>query len=212
VNYKKKIRVIPVVLFKEGRIVQSKNFSRHMPIGNAHHILDRLSSWSADEVVYLDISRNNNWQQRKDIKQYKSSNLFDLLKNISKHVFMPFSVGGKISTIENAKKILNNGADKVVINSQAYKEPSFIKKLAEEFGSQSVVVSIDVKKKVDSWVVYIDNGKYCTETCLSKYLDIVQNNLAGEIIINSIDKDGAGNGYDIDLIKQCLRRTACNFI
>ena len=120
---------------------------------------------------------------------------------------MPLTFGGGITTVEMARKILKSGADKFSINTKAIKDPLFIKKCANEFGSQSVVVSIDCKKNGENYSIYINNGRDKSEKNLLDWLDEVQKLGAGEILINSIERDGTGKGYDYKLAHKVVSKS-----
>jgi len=198
-----KIRLIPVVLLRNGVIVQSKGFKRYQVLGNPSSIVCRLSNWFSDELIYLDISKTPNYDLRRDDLNYSNhDNILEILKEISRKCFMPLTFGGRITSVKDIYDRLVLGADKISINSQAFKTPNLIEKGAKEFGSQCIVVSIDAKKKENfSWEVFVDGGKTSTGVCPIKWAIDAQNRGAGEILINSIDNDGMGNGYDFDLIQ-----------
>ena len=142
----KKKRLIPVLLLQNGYLVQSKGFNSFQNLGNPVHAVKRLSQWGSDELIYLDISRNNNYDIKRDDLKYKNNpNFLSIIKEISKVTFMPITIGGKIKTLKDVEKRLKVGADKVAINSAVLKNPNLINEIAKEFGSQSLVVSIDVK-------------------------------------------------------------------
>jgi len=198
-----KIRLIPVILFRNGLVVQSKGFKRYQALGNPSTIVWRLSNWHSDELVYLDISREPKYDLRRDDLKHKNiKNIIDILKEISIKCFMPLTFGGRIQNLDDIYQRITSGADKISINSQAIKTPELIEDASKEFGSQCIVISIDAKKIDDcKWKVYIDGGKTPTEYSPAQWAVEAQNRGAGEILLNSIDQDGMGNGYDIELIK-----------
>ena len=199
-----KIRVIPVILLKNGRIVQSKNFNRHQVLGTPSVIVGRLSNWFADELIFLDISRKKVYDlNRNDLNFSNHNNILAIIKEISKKCFMPLNVGGGISRLEDIEQRLSCGADKVTINSHAINNPEFVEIAAKEFGSQCIVISIDVKKEKNMWRVYTNCGKIKNEDVINVSKNM-ENSGAGEILINSIDNDGAGKGYDIELNKKIV--------
>ena len=157
-------RIIPVLLLKNGILVRSRSFSFHQMMGNHIEQVKRFSQWKADEIVYLDISRDDNYglennrnvigssSSKSEVVKKSHGNFIEIISDLSRICRVPLSVGGKIKTLEDIKKRLKAGADKVVINSAAIDNPEFIKKAAREFGSQCIVVSIDVKKtSIDKW-------------------------------------------------------------
>ena len=197
-----KIRLIPTVLIKNGLLVQSKAFKRHQILGNPSSILWRLTNWYSDEVIYLDISRDDVYDLNRDDLNFKNiHNIHEIIKEVSKKCFMPLTIGGKIRKLDHIYQRLNSGADKVSINTQAFRESTFIEKAAKEFGSQCIVVSMDAKvNNSGGWSIYIDGGKTPTDETPQKWAVKAQNLGAGEILLNSIDRDGIGKGYDIELI------------
>jgi len=210
-----KTRIIPVLLLKNGILVRSQNFSLHQLMGNHIEQVDRFSSWKADEIIYLDITRDDNYNltniksvigssssNSKIIKQSRN-NIIDIIKDISKVCRVPLTIGGKIRSINDIKIRLKAGADKVVINSAAIENPKFIKDAAKEFGSQCIVVCVDVKKNFDnrSWDVFTGFGKNKTSLDIHEWIKLIQELGAGEILLQSIDKDGNGTGYDLELLR-----------
>jgi len=208
-----KTRLIPVLLLKNGILVRSSNFTLHQLMGNHIEQVKRYSEWKADEIIYLDISRDNNYaldsinntigssSSKSKVVQNSKKNMIDIIKDISKSCRIPLSVGGKIKNLEDIKLRLNAGADKVVINSSAIDNPDFIKKAALEFGSQCIVVSVDVKKTDhNNWKIYKNFGQYLTDLDLKRWIETIQKNGAGEILVQSIDRDGTSTGYDLELL------------
>lgn len=203
-----KIRIIPVVLFKNGMIVQSKKFEMHQRVGIPAPILDRLCSWNVDEVIFLNISNNQKLDFSRDDLNFKNiDNFQNIIKHISKHAFMPLTVGGGIKSINQINEYFKYGADKICINSEAVSNPNLIKKASEKYGSQSIVISIDVKKIKNNYIVFSENGKTNTNIEISEHIKNINNIGAGEILVNSIDRDGAGKGYDKILLNKILSLT-----
>ena len=201
----KKKRMIPIVLLKNGWIVQSKNFNNYQNLGNPVTSVKRLSEWASDEIIYIDISDAEVYDQRRDDQGYANRNNFiEIIQDVSEIAFMPITIGGKIRTLQHIEKRLENGADKVCINTQAINDIGFIGRAAKEFGSQCIVVSIDAKRSKGYHKVFSEGGKNETRHTPSEWSKIVADNGAGEILINSIDNDGQGKGYDIELVKQVV--------
>jgi len=202
------LRVIPVILLKNGRVVQSKSFMRHQVLGNASLIVSRFSNWFADELIYLDISRKKHYDfKRDDLNFENKGSILEIIEDTSRKSFMPMTVGGGITTIKDVEDRLMSGADKVSINAEAFRRPKFIEECAKRFGSQCIVVSIDAKKMMDnSWEVFVGFGKEATGQNPSEWANQMEDMGAGEIIINSIDRDGQGQGYDVDLVRSVVDR------
>ena len=204
-----KKRVIPILLLKDGWIVQSKGFKKHQNIGNPMTSAIRLSEWGSDELFFLDISRDDKYDLKRDDQGYTNHKSFlEIVEEVSKHTFMPFTIGGKIKSIKDIQKRLELGADKISINTIAFEKQNIIYEAAKEFGSQCIVVSIDVKKEDGNYTIYTRNGLKKVHKNLSEQIKIFEDLGCGEILINSIDRDGSGLGYDIDLISKTCNSTS----
>jgi imidazole glycerol-phosphate synthase subunit HisF len=202
-----KHRIIPVVLLRNGIVVQSKGFKRYQALGNPHTIVRRLSDWAADELIYLDIGQVEGYDlRREDLNFPNRRNLEEILSDVAKQCFMPLTFGGGIRTLEDINLRLRAGADKVSINTQALSEPNFVRKASREFGSQCIVVSIDAKSTGEgSWEVFGRGGTVSTGWNPASWASHIESLGTGEILINSIDQDGMGKGYDIALIRSVVR-------
>jgi len=197
----KKNRLIPIVLLKNGWLVQSRGFSEYQNLGNPTNAVRRISEWGSDELIYLDISKDEQYDIRRDDQNYPNRHsFFEIINDVSKNTFMPIAVGGKINSLGDIEKRLQSGADKITINSKAINEPEFIEQSANEFGSQCIVVSIDAKINLDNYVVYDHKNSSLTKLDILEFSKQVENMGAGEILLNSVDRDGQGNGYDINLL------------
>ncbi|MDB2543601.1 imidazole glycerol phosphate synthase cyclase subunit [Woeseiaceae bacterium] len=209
----KKNRVIPVLLLKNGWLVQSREFSRHQNLGNPIDAVKRLSKWASDELIYLDISRDDLYDIRRDDQGYRNINSFlGIIESISKEVFMPMTIGGKIKNLHDIEKRLLLGADKISINTEAYKNNSLIEDAAKEFGSQCIIVSMDVKQNENGYSVFTNFGKNDTGHDPLYWSKRMESSGAGEILLNSIDRDGTGIGYDIELLDQISSKCKCPII
>lgn len=186
-------RVIPVLLLKGNGLVKSVRFREHRYIGDPVNAVRIFNDLKADELVFLDILAG---------KENRTISL-DFVKNVGEEVNMPFAVGGGIRTIHQIQDILRAGAEKVVINTQAALDPSFIRQASENFGSSTITVCIDVKKKLfgqeQAWIV---NGTKSTGKSPEEFARLMEEMGAGEIIIQSIERDGTMQGYDTDLIRK----------
>jgi len=209
----KKNRVIPVLLLKNGWLVQSREFSRHQNLGNPVDSVKRLSKWASDELIYLDISRDDIYDTRRDDQGYENIPSFlGIIEAVSKEVFMPMTVGGKIKNLHDIEKRLLLGADKVSINTEAFNNPNFIKDASKEFGSQCIVLSMDVKKTSSGDRVFKSFGQIDTGFSPLYWAKLMEDYGVGEILLNSIDRDGMGNGYDIELLNQISLECKCPII
>ncbi len=186
-------RVIPVLLLKGMGLVKSVKFKDYRYIGDPINAVKIFNDLKADELVFLDILAS---------KENRSIPL-DFVKNVGDEANMPFAVGGGIRTIGQIKEIINAGAEKVVINTYAFENPDFIKQASDEFGSSTIVVSIDVKKKMfGKNQAFTFGGKKGTGKDPVSFAKLMEEKGAGEILINSIEKDGTMTGYNLDLIKE----------
>lgn len=198
----KKKRLIPVLLLKNGWLVQSKGFSRYQNLGNPITAVKRLSEWASDEIIYLDISKDDGYDMRRDdLGHPNRHSLSEIIADVARVAFMPLTVGGRIKTLADIESRLALGADKVSINTRALEEPSFITRAANEFGSQCIIVSIDVKTVDGAQVVFSRGGTEKTPYTPTEWARMAECFGAGEILLNSIDRDGAKTGYDIPLLK-----------
>ncbi len=178
-------RIIPCLDIKNGRTVKGVNFVDLKDAGDPVELAKKYSEEGADELVFLDISATE--ERRKT--------LVDLVRNVAKAINIPFTVGGGISSVEDVSILLKNGADKVSINSSAVKNPNLINELAQEFGSQCVVVAIDAKEIDGEWIVHLVGGKVPTELNLFDWAIEVEKRGAGEILFTSMNNDGTKNGF-----------------
>ncbi|MBM0637730.1 imidazole glycerol phosphate synthase cyclase subunit [Campylobacter sp. VicNov18] len=183
-----KTRIIPCVLLKNGQLVKSIEFKDFRTIGHLTSSMRIYNARNVDELIILDIDASKNAQID-----------FESIQDLAKECFMPLTIGGGIKTLEDIQKILNLGADKIAINSQALKDPAFIAKAANRFGSQCIVCSIDVKRKGEQFCVY-DKGNLLQINPLELALEY-QKQGAGELLLTSVDFEGKAKGYDLELLK-----------
>tara|TARA_R110000824_G_scaffold388703_3_gene584368 strand:- start:1038 stop:1826 length:789 start_codon:yes stop_codon:yes gene_type:complete len=197
-----KKRVIPCIFLKGGMIVRSENFSIHQLIGNPINQVKRFSDWAADEIIYIDISTHQIYDNRRDDHMIKiSHNKFDLLSEISKNIFAPFVFGGGIRTIEDIKNVLQRGADKVVLNTGLYYDKMLLTNAVKIFGSQALVACVDYKGDF----VYFEHGNKKSSYAVREWCKILESEGIGEILLHNISRDGKGNGYDISTIQTIVK-------
>ena len=188
-----KKRLISCLLLKDGIIVQSFNFKRFLPIGKPKYAIEFASRWDVDEIILLDISASS-----KD----RLINI-STIENLSESCFVPLTIGGGISTINDVKKIISAGADKVCLNTHALKNPKLISEIANLFGVQCVVASIDVNKDLKgNYYLYSHTGEYIKESDPVQWAKKCESLGAGEIFLNAVHKDGSKEGYDTELISE----------
>jgi cyclase len=198
----KKKRLIPVLLLRNGWLVQSKGFKKYQNLGNPVFSVRRLSEWASDELIYLDISKEDKYDlRREDISHPNRRTFLEIISDVAEQTLMPITVGGRIRTLQDIEERLLRGADKIAINTEAVAKPSFIKTAAREFGSQCIVVSIDVKMVNGQFRVMTNGGLNDSSMDPVAWAKRVEEEEAGEILLNSIDRDGMKNGYDIPLLE-----------
>ncbi|MGB2342526.1 MAG: imidazole glycerol phosphate synthase subunit HisF [Flavobacteriaceae bacterium] len=178
-------RIIPCLDIKDGRTVKGINFVNLRDAGDPVELARQYAKQNADELVFLDISAT----------EQKRKTLADLVRKVAQAIDIPFTVGGGISSVDDVAVLLQNGADKVSINSAAVKEPELINKLAAKFGSQCIVVAIDAKQINGKWMVHLVGGKVPTKLDLFEWAKEVASRGAGEILFTSMDHDGTKAGF-----------------
>jgi len=178
-------RIIPCLDIKDGRTVKGVNFVDLKDAGDPVELGKRYCDEGADELVFLDITATHE----------KRKTLAALAKNIAQHLNIPFTIGGGISSVNDASYLLEAGADKISINSAAVKNPDLINQLADTFGNQFVVVAIDAKQINGEWFVFLNGGRLPTDIPLLKWAKEAENRGAGEILFTSMDHDGTKNGF-----------------
>lgn len=201
----KKKRVIPILLHKEGWLVQSKDFNDYKKLGNAQAAVKRLSDWDSDELIYLDISRNPSFTtNRSDTAAPEYNDLSELLSEVGKVARMPVTIGGGIRNLNDIESRLKAGADKVSINRGAFADPYLISSAAREFGSQCIVVSVDYIEVGSQRKMFLRNDKSDQVELLdvTSWLLKAQDAGAGEILLNSVTRDGNKCGYDIEYLDE----------
>ena len=203
----KKKRIIPLILLKNGWVVQSFGFKEYTKLGNPIKILKRLSKWMSDEVIYLDISKSQNYNLNRDDLNEKREfkNFKQIIKYVSTQSLNPITFGGSIKKIKQIEDYLYLGADKISINSICIENEKFIYEASKEFGSQCIICSIDYVKKGNFYkVVY--KGNKILDIDLTDWVKKCQDNGCGEILLNSVDRDGQKNGFDLSTIKNILKK------
>lgn len=191
-----KRRLIPSLILRDGQVVQSLNF-RHTNIihWNPVTAVDFFNKWAVDEIVILDVSLNLAHRDK----------FYEAVSGLSKKCFVPLTVGGWVTSVEEIRNLLRLGADKVTINTEAFRRPEFISEAAKFFGSQCIVVSIDVRRNgKEEPEVYIDRGRAATGASAVVWAVEAERLGAGEIYLTSIDQDGTRRGYDLDLIRNVV--------
>ncbi len=183
-------RIIPCLDIKDGRTVKGINFEHIRDAGDPVELGALYAQQGADELVFLDITATNE----------KRKTLSELVNRISHHINIPFTVGGGISSVADVQVLLQNGADKISVNTAAFKNPALISDLAKEFGSQCVVLAIDTKQEADGqWYVYLNGGRVKTDTLCTDWARQAVELGAGEILLTSMNHDGTKQGFALDI-------------
>jgi cyclase len=185
-------RVIPCLDVDKGRVVKGTNFVGLRDAGDPVELAERYDTEGADELVFLDITASHE----------KRETIVELARRTADNVFIPFTIGGGIRSVEDAQAVLDAGADKVSVNSSALARPELLTELADHFGAQCVVIAIDAKREGDGWGVYVNGGRKRVEDrdAVSWAEEGVERG-AGEILLTSMDRDGTNDGYDLELTR-----------
>jgi imidazole glycerol-phosphate synthase subunit HisF len=185
-------RIIPVLLLKNSYLVKGRQFKNHKYVGDPINAVKIYNEKEVDELIFLDVSATQKGQKID----------FDLVENIASEAFMPFGYGGGIHSIKQIKKLFNLGVEKVVINSSAFDNPELIKQASLLVGSQSIVVSMDVRSTfLGGYEVYTKNATHRTRIKALDYAKKMQDLGAGELIVCSVENEGSGVGYDLKLLE-----------
>lgn len=185
-------RIIPCLDIKDGRTVKGINFVNIRDAGDPVELGTLYAQQGADELVFLDITATN--ERRKTLSE--------LVQRIARHVNIPFTVGGGISSVEDVSVLLSAGADKISVNTAAFKDAGLLNKLADEFGSQCVVLAIDTKFEDGDWYVYLNGGRVRTDKKTIDWAKEATVRGAGEILLTSMNNDGTKNGFALDITRQ----------
>lgn len=189
-------RIIPCLDIKDGRTVKGTNFVNLRDAGDPVELGAEYAKQGADELVFLDITATN--ERRKTLSE--------LVSRIAHHINIPFTVGGGISSIEDVQVLLQHGADKISVNTSAFKRPALINELSKEFGSQCVVLAIDTKLEADGeWYVYLNGGRVKTEVTCKDWAREGVDRGAGEILLTSMNHDGTKAGFSLDITGELAR-------
>ena len=184
-------RIIPCLDVKEGRVVKGTNFVGLRDAGDPIELAKKYDDERADELVFLDITASHE----------KRGTMIEVAKNCAAQVFIPFTVGGGIRTVDDMRAMLKAGADKISVNSAAVKNPEIISEGAKKFGSQCIVLAVDAKKNETGWEVFVNGGRTPTGLDCLEWIKKAVGLGAGEILLTSMDADGTKDGYDIELTR-----------
>mgnify|MGYP001256266922 CR=1 FL=1 len=196
-------RIVPALYVKFGKLVKSYKFSKHHILGCVITQMNRFKEWDLDEIVIIDIT-NHSTKNDRNYKPGCGYHFFDLIPKISKNCFTPLSIGGGIYTLKDIHNYLNLGADRVIIGSAIFKESNLIYKSAKTFGSQAIIICLDIKKVNNQYYIAKNNGKTIIKANLKEYILNLVDQGAGEVLINYVDRDGTNSGLDQILIKKIV--------
>jgi len=184
-------RIIPCLDVKDGRVVKGTQFVDLKDAGDPVENAKAYDAQGADEIAFLDITASF---EKRDI-------LIDIVRRTAEEIFIPLTVGGGVRNLEDIRKLLKAGADKVSINTAAVKEPHFVERASKRFGSQCIVIAIDAKRRDQGWEVFTHGGRTPTGVDALQWAKQMEEFGAGEILLTSMDRDGTKDGYDIDLTR-----------
>tara|TARA_B100000780_G_C21087677_1_gene438249 strand:- start:481 stop:1326 length:846 start_codon:yes stop_codon:yes gene_type:complete len=192
-----KKRLIGVVNIIDDLAVQSINFKKYLPIGKPEIYIEYLNNWGIDEIAIVDIKGSLRGK----------CNIQDKIGMYIKKCFVPVSAGGGIRKFEDVKNLISNGADKVIFNSVAFEDFDLLKKASRKYGNQAIVMSIDIKKVNQKYLIFSKSGTKLISHTFNDVFKIINSGFVGEVYINSIDNDGMMRGYDLNLLKLALQKT-----
>ncbi len=184
-------RVIPCLDVKNGRVVKGTQFVDLKDAGDPVENAMAYDQQGADEIAFLDITAS---YEKRDI-------LIDIVRRTAEEIFIPLTVGGGVRSLEDIRRLLKAGADKVSINTAAVKDPHFVERASKRFGSQCIVIAIDAKRKGEGWEVYTHGGRVPAGVDAVLWAKRMEEKGAGEILLTSMDRDGTKDGYDIELTR-----------
>jgi len=184
-------RIIPCLDVKDGEVVKGVNFVNLTSEGNPVELAEKYSKEGADELVFLDITATLD----------SRNNVVDLVKEVAKKVFIPFTVGGGVRSVKDISELLNAGADKVSINSAALKNPKLLNDASNRFGSQCIVLAVDVKRTGSSWNVFSHGGSRSLDINAIEWIKETEDRGVGEILLTSMDADGTQAGVDLEITR-----------
>ncbi|HZQ27924.1 MAG TPA: imidazole glycerol phosphate synthase subunit HisF [Acidimicrobiales bacterium] len=186
------VRVIPCLDVDAGRVVKGVNFVNLRDAGDPVELAARYDEEGADEVVFLDITASSDARDT----------MVDVVRRTAEEVFIPLTVGGGVRSVDDARKLLRAGADKVSVNTSAVSRPELVSELAKEFGAQCVVVAIDARRSQGGWEVFTHGGRKPTGLDAISWAGEVEHLGAGEILLTSMDRDGTRDGFDLELTRR----------
>jgi imidazole glycerol-phosphate synthase subunit HisF len=195
-------RVIPCLDVDKGRVVKGTKFVELRDAGDPVELAARYDAEGADEIVFLDITASHEEREL----------ILDVAARTAESVFIPLTIGGGVRSVDDVRRLLKAGADKVAVNTAALRRPALIREAADEFGDQAIVVAIDARRSGASWEVYLAGGRHATGRDAVEWAREAAGNGAGEILLTSMDRDGTTDGYDIELTAAVSGAVTCPVI
>lgn len=203
------IRIVPVLLLKNGSLVRSTGFGRHRVIGDPFLQCQRFNSWLIDELVYLDISdRDGLAESRTDTGNRRLAASSEIQRFVAEDCLVPLAWGGRLRTFEDAAAAIDRGADKVIMTTALATGPDHIRRVASRFGEQAVSVGIDYRMREGEPMIVIDDGVTVVDASLESWVTRALDCGAGELLLHSVDRDGQGAGYDLDILARVQALTS----
>ena len=199
---KDNLRVIARLDIKNNFVIKGIHLEGLRKVGDPNELAKIYYEQGIDEIIFMDAVAS----------LYDRNNLFHIIEKACSNVFIPISVGGGLRSIDDVKKALDSGADKVVINTGCIKNINLVSEIANKYGSQCLVGSIEAKRTKDEWLCYFDNGREPTNKKVTEWAKILENEGIGELIITSIDQEGTQKGFDVELIRKIESATKCPII
>lgn len=190
------LRIISRLDIKNDYLVKGIQLEGLRKVGEPNKFAKKYYLQGIDEIIYIDIVAS----------LYERNSLLDIVNEATKNVFVPMTVGGGIRNVNDVEKVLRVGADKISVNTAAIKDPDLVSKIASTFGSQCLVISIEAKKNVNSWEAYYDNGRERSGLNVIEWAQQCEELGAGELLVTSVDKEGTGKGFDVELIRSITEK------
>lgn len=190
------LRIISRLDIKNDYLVKGIQLEGLRKVGEPNKFAKKYYLQGIDEIIYIDIVAS----------LYERNSLLDIVNEATKNVFVPMTVGGGIRNVNDVEKVLRVGADKISVNTAAIKDPELVSKIASTFGSQCLVISIEAKKNVNSWEAYYDNGRERSGLNVIEWAQQCEELGAGELLVTSVDKEGTGKGFDVELIRSITEK------
>jgi imidazole glycerol-phosphate synthase subunit HisF len=207
-----RFRLVPVLFVKNGLIVRCENFNQHKIIGNVFNQPKRYCDWLIDELLVIDISTADVFSGRNDHKVRVASDIFEVIKMMVSCLNVPLTFGGRINDLDYGCKIIDCGADKVFINSLVFDDPIVIMQLSEKYGNQAISLCIDYAINGSDVSFYKNLGQVRVNYSVDDMLLVIKKLMPGEVVLHNIQRDGAGDGYELSLVEMFAKSVDCQVL